>query len=52
MMHQNDVVFTTYQTLRSDWQGKRLLHQKSWLRVILDEGEYPQFIDDSKWILT
>ncbi len=39
MMHQNDIVFTTYETLRSDWQGQRLLYSKPWLRVILDEGQ-------------
>ncbi len=39
MMHRNDVIFTTYETLRADWQGQRLLHSKPWLRVILDEGQ-------------
>ena len=40
----NDVVFTTYETLRSDWQGRRLLHGKPWLRVILDEGKSVQYM--------
>ncbi|KAH6635023.1 SNF2 family N-terminal domain-containing protein [Chaetomium sp. MPI-SDFR-AT-0129] len=40
MMHRRDVVFTTYETLRSDWQGQRLLYSKPWLRVILDEAHH------------
>ncbi|KAM7189881.1 SNF2 family N-terminal domain containing protein [Rhypophila sp. PSN 637] len=35
-----DVVFTTYQTLRSDWSGDQLLYSKPWTRVVLDEAHH------------
>ncbi|KAM7210964.1 SNF2 family N-terminal domain containing protein [Rhypophila decipiens] len=35
-----DVVFTTYQTLRSDWSGDQLLYSKPWARVVLDEAHH------------
>lgn len=34
-----DVVFTTYQTLRSDYSADQCLYSKPWTRVVLDEGE-------------
>jgi SNF2 family DNA or RNA helicase len=40
----NDIVLTTYDTLRSEWTSSstnsvRFSHSEGWARVILDEGE-------------
>ncbi|KAF5712259.1 helicase-like transcription factor [Fusarium mundagurra] len=34
----NDIVLTTYQTLRSDWTNKGPLFTEKWFRVVLDEA--------------
>ncbi|KAF4952520.1 hypothetical protein FGADI_6755 [Fusarium gaditjirri] len=34
----NDIVLTTYQTLRSEWTNKGPLFTESWFRVVLDEA--------------
>ncbi|KIL89286.1 hypothetical protein FAVG1_07680 [Fusarium avenaceum] len=34
----NDIVLTTYQTLRSEWTNKGPLFQEQWFRVVLDEA--------------
>ncbi|KAF5574949.1 helicase-like transcription factor [Fusarium subglutinans] len=34
----NDIVLTTYQTLRSEWTNKGPLFTKKWFRVVLDEA--------------
>ncbi|PNP78626.1 hypothetical protein FNYG_07972 [Fusarium nygamai] len=34
----NDIVLTTYQTLRSDWANKGPLFTEQWFRVVLDEA--------------
>lgn len=39
-LHNNDVVLTTYDTLRSDWATYGPLYACSWARIILDEGMY------------
>lgn len=36
----NDIVMTTYQTLRSEWTNKGPLFTEQWIRVVLDEGQY------------
>jgi SNF2 family DNA or RNA helicase len=33
-----DVVMTTYETLRSEWENNGPLVSSRWLRVVLDEG--------------
>jgi SNF2 family DNA or RNA helicase len=38
-LHEYDVVLTTYDTLRSDWENEGALLSVKWLRVVLDEGE-------------
>ncbi|KAI6773056.1 hypothetical protein HG530_004014 [Fusarium avenaceum] len=35
---KNDIVLTTYQTLRSEWTNKGPLFQEQWFRVVLDEA--------------
>ncbi|KAI1039961.1 hypothetical protein LB505_006019 [Fusarium chuoi] len=35
----NDIVMTTYQTLRSEWTNKGPLFTEQWIRVVLDEGQ-------------
>lgn len=35
---QNDIVLTTYETLRQDWMAKGLLFRQKWYRIVLDEG--------------
>ena len=35
-----DVVLTTYDTLRSDWATNGPLYKGTWVRIMLDEGEY------------
>ncbi|CAJ0553138.1 Ff.00g116500.m01.CDS01 [Fusarium sp. VM40] len=37
---KNDIVLTTYQTLRSEWTNKGPLFTAQWFRVVLDEGQY------------
>ncbi|ETS80319.1 hypothetical protein PFICI_07848 [Pestalotiopsis fici W106-1] len=37
-LHEKDIVLTTYHTLISDWTSKRLLHQHTWNRIVLDEA--------------
>jgi hypothetical protein len=37
-LHDFDVVLTTYDTLRSDWTSCGPLYNRTWARVILDEG--------------
>ncbi|QGI63983.1 hypothetical protein CEK27_007954 [Fusarium fujikuroi] len=34
----NDIVLTTYQTLRSEWTNKGPLFTEQWIRVVLDEA--------------
>lgn len=35
----NDIIFTTYGTLASEWTGEQsLLKHITWFRIILDEG--------------
>ncbi|KAF5617713.1 hypothetical protein F25303_13211 [Fusarium sp. NRRL 25303] len=37
----NDIVLTTYQTLRSEWTNTGPLFREPWFRVVLDEGMKP-----------
>ncbi|RBR14509.1 hypothetical protein FVER53590_03350 [Fusarium verticillioides] len=37
-LRNNDIVLTTYQTLRSDWANKGPLFTEQWFRVVLDEA--------------
>ena len=42
ILHEYDVVFTTYGTLIADMnRGRAVLNKFKWYRVILDEGENP-----------
>ncbi|RGP72614.1 hypothetical protein FLONG3_6622 [Fusarium longipes] len=34
----NDIVLTTYQTLRSEWTNEGPLFERKWFRIVLDEG--------------
>jgi hypothetical protein len=42
-LHDFDVVITTYDTLRSDWDTSGPLYTRTWARIILDEGESNPF---------
>lgn len=35
----NDIVLTTYETVRSDWAANGPLYSEKWYRVVLDEGQ-------------
>ena len=35
----NDIVLTTYETLRSEWAANGAIYSENWYRIILDEGE-------------
>ncbi len=37
---ENDIVLTTYETLRLDWVATGPLYSGTWRRVVLDEGNY------------
>ena len=37
-LHNNDIVLTTYDTLRSDWATNGPLYSRPWARIVLDEG--------------
>ena len=39
ILAEQDVVFTTYETIASDVNQSHKLHEITWFRVILDEGE-------------
>jgi SNF2-related domain len=39
VLTDQDIVFTTYHTLASDWKGHRVLQDIRWFRVVLDEGK-------------
>ncbi|KAF5674657.1 helicase-like transcription factor [Fusarium circinatum] len=47
----NDIVLTTYQTLRSEWINKGPLYTEQWFRVVLDEGEYWYLITSLIWLM-
>ena len=38
IFEDHDVILTTYETLRSDWQADGALYSTKWYRVVLDEG--------------
>lgn len=40
-LQNNDIVLTTYDTLRMDWSNHGPLYSCAWARVVLDEGWYP-----------
>ncbi len=33
-----DIILTTYETLRFEWNSKGALFQRKWSRLVLDEG--------------
>ena len=39
ILAEQDIVFTTYETIASDIKQSHKLQEISWFRVILDEGE-------------
>lgn len=38
----SDVILTTYETMRRDWEEGGPLFKVQWYRVVLDEGMYKQ----------
>lgn len=47
----NDIVLTTYQTLRSEWTNKGPLFTEQWFRVVLDEGQYCYLSTFFMWLM-
>jgi SNF2 family DNA or RNA helicase len=39
-LHEQDVVLTTYETLRNDFEAKGPLYKRQWHRIVLDEGTW------------
>lgn len=48
-LHNNDIVLTTYDTLRTDWLNQGPLYNGTWARVVLDEGWYPSHHSQNKF---
>ncbi|KAG5774834.1 hypothetical protein H9Q73_011502 [Fusarium xylarioides] len=46
----NDIVLTTYRTLRSEWTKKGPLFTNQWFRVVLDEGQHSYPITLPMWL--
>lgn len=49
-LHDNDIVLTTYDTLRTDWSNHGPLYTCTWARVVLDEGWYQCHHSRRDWI--
>jgi len=39
MFKSNDIILTTYETLRSEWLTNGALYSEKWYRLVLDEGQ-------------
>lgn len=38
-LKNSDLILTTYETLRSDWEANGALYSTEWYRIVLDEGQ-------------
>lgn len=48
---KNDIVLTTYQTLRSEWNNEGPLFTEQWFRIVLDEGQDCYLITSLMWLM-
>ena len=52
LLQDNDIILTTYETVRSAWRDERALHTTNWHRLVLDEGKSRRMLISHSSMLT